>query len=118
MKLNKKGYGEWKWYDRATKKMYGSGAHRISLELFLGRPLAEEMIAGHQCPVANRPNGVNPDRRCFRGDHLGEITLSENMQEWAEAQKAMAELRKQVIADVYEITGIADIVDWEGGSGS
>jgi hypothetical protein len=40
------------------------------------------------------------------------------MQEWAEAQKAMAELRKQVIADVYEITGIADIVDWEGGSGS
>jgi hypothetical protein len=96
MKLNKQGYGEWKWYDRVTKKMYGSGVHRISLELFLGRPLAEEMIAGHICPVENRPNGVNPDRRCFRGDHLTELTLSENMQDWA---KSMADRRERLKDD-------------------
>lgn len=107
LKLNKQGYGEWRWYDRKTTKQYGSGAHRISLELKLGRPLAEGMLSGHCCPVENRPDGVHPDRRCFRQEHLEEITLSQNVADWWAARRA-------VLGDLNEIEG--EMTDWDDGT--
>lgn len=51
-----------------TKQNY---AHRLALELKLGRPVEEGMDAAHSC---HRPLCVNPD-------HLNERTRSENIRE-------------------------------------
>lgn len=84
-KTNTQGYGEWKWYDHRDRRQRGSGAHRISLELTLERPLGPGMVAGHTCPKP--PDGVHPDRRCFRPEHLTEVSQRDNMLDWSRLRR-------------------------------
>ena len=84
-KTNAQGYGEYKWYDHRDRKQRGSGAHRIALELKLGVSLAAGNVAGHICPKP--PDGVHPDRRCFRPEHLEEVSQSQNMLEWVRMRR-------------------------------
>lgn len=49
-------------------------AHRVSLEMKLGRPIKKTLHALHNCPDGDNPMCVNPD-------HLREGTHAENMRE-------------------------------------
>ena len=82
-KVNKKPDGCWLWTGNKQYQGYGrtrtdsnpNGAkrlvHRISLELHLGRPIAEGMMVAH-APV------ICHNRLCVNPDHLREATAFEN----------------------------------------
>jgi len=64
---NKYGYGQF-WVSGTGRK-----AHRISLELHLGRPLLPGMLACHA------PHSICGHRACVNPQHLKEKTKAENM---------------------------------------
>lgn len=66
----KKGYPH---FNHGNKTHY---AHRVSLELHLGRPLRQGMDVLHSCPDGDNPLCVNPT-------HLREGTHEENMRDMA-----------------------------------
>jgi hypothetical protein len=68
------GYGQFQLGNRRAV-----GAHRVALELKLGRPIAEGMEALHSCD--------NP--ACVNADHLREGTISDNMRDKAERDRAI-----------------------------
>ena len=68
--------GCWDWTGTITSEGYGlynnRKAHRIMLELVLGRPLKEGMFALHTCD----------NKLCVNPDHLYEGTRSNNIQDY------------------------------------
>lgn len=75
-----KGPGCWTWTGGCTNAGYGqfkvSGvmylAHRVSLELFLGRPILPRMV------VAHAPHSICGHRNCVKPAHLSEKTHAQN----------------------------------------
>lgn len=65
--VNHRGYGRYHYTADNGKVMNGS-AHRLALELHLGRPIADGMNACHRCD--------NPP--CCNGEHLFEGTTADN----------------------------------------
>lgn len=61
----KEGYGLF-WFDRKCEK-----AHRLSLEMALGRPITKGLVAAHAPLICRNPACVNPV-------HLREATHQEN----------------------------------------
>lgn len=89
--LDNKGYGVIKGGSRMVK------AHRLSLEMYLGRPLSEGMYVLHSC---DNPSCVNPS-------HLREGTPQDNMDDkmsrgrWSNGERKLtwekvAEIRSRV----------------------
>ena len=80
IKCDEPGYDCWLWLGAVSGKGYGvfSGkrgpqyAHRLALEMRLGRPIGPGLFAGH----AREEGGHNP--ACCNPDHLREVTRSEN----------------------------------------
>lgn len=66
--FNGRGYGQLSCNGRPEK------AHRLSLELKLGRPLRPGMYALHNCPGGD-------NRACIEPDHLWEGTQHDNIQD-------------------------------------
>ncbi len=105
LKKNKAGYGEFHWIDPITKIRSGSGAHKVSLELKLGRKLKEGHLAAHVCPKRHH-------RNCFAPEHLVEATQVENMTVYANPGETdyayRLRMRKELLDDVYDITQFPD----------
>ena len=103
-KVEKKGPEEcWEWKASKTKRGYGQiriegkaiGAHRISLQIKLGREIVEGLVAKHSC---DNPSCVNPN-------HLTEGTQSENLKEAYERGRIVLS-SKLTETDVLEIREI------------
>jgi hypothetical protein len=70
----------WLWTGACCSNGYGRFrvggrhylAHRVSLELYLGRPLAPGMVAAHA------PHSICGHRNCINPAHLSEKTKAEN----------------------------------------
>ena len=79
-KCDEPGYDCWLWLGAVSGKGYGvfqtkkgpQYAHRLALEMRLGRPIAADRFAGH----AREPGGHEP--ACCNPDHLREVSRSEN----------------------------------------
>jgi hypothetical protein len=109
MKKNVGGYGEFHWIDPITRKRSGSGAHRISLELKLGRKLGEGMQACHIDPFRCRRDCINPE-------HLKEAGQSENNQDY---QQSLWKVENRAVEELVYMRGqnlpwkeIARITGW------
>lgn len=106
--------GCWLWMGGHGKRryphFYHGGktlyAHRVSLELSLGRPIKPGLDALHSCPDGDNPMCVNPD-------HLREGTHAENMQDMASRGRPRVwgercRTAKLTDAQVLELRGLSD----------
>jgi len=96
--VNHKGYGRYHFTDDHGAVRHGS-AHRLALELALGRPIRVGLNALHRCD--------NPP--CCNGAHLFEGTQADNLRDCREKGRARTPvgeangLAKLTASDVHEI---------------
>jgi HNH endonuclease len=95
--VNHRGYG--RYHYTTDSRVINGSAHRLALELALGRPLIEDMNACHTCD--------NPP--CCNAEHLFEGTTDDNQQDcrnkgrarWrAHEDHGMAKLKNEDIPEI------------------
>jgi len=92
----------WLWTAGTRKSGHGQisvngrtmGAHRVSLEIHLGRPIREGLVVAHTPLICHEPRCVNPV-------HLREATCLENMLDRAKdgTHVEMHTLRKKIVTE-------------------